>query len=300
MDDQAIHSFAVENHGLIDRLTVLGNGGTDELIASRLNHGHWSQIHPGVYQIGVTPITWRGRLRAATLAAGPLALVSHRTAAQLWGLEGIAFAPIELTVPVAHLPIPGGVLVHRTRRRMVGTLVDAIPVTPVERAILDSAWYVPTSTVEQIYDSGIRQKLTSPALMAECLCEFGTKGVKGRSKVISVLDGRRTGPPLGSPAETFILRKMRLAGIEEPERQFVVVLPDGTIAVLDFAWPRRVKAIEIDGLATHASGRDLELDLIRQNLILEIGWQLRRFSARTVRQNPSLVVAEIARFLAAA
>ncbi len=182
---------------------------------------------------------------------------------------------------------------------MERTLIDAIPVTSAERSILDSAWYVPTATVERLYDSGMRQRIITAERMADCLYTFGTKGVKGRSKVLAVLDGRRTGPLLGSPAETLILRRMRHAGIEEPERQYVVVLRDGTIAVLDFAWPPPLKAVEIDGLTTHSSGRQLEQDLSRQNLVFEVGWQLRRFSARLVRQNPDLVVAEIARFLAA-
>jgi very-short-patch-repair endonuclease len=89
------------------------------------------------------------------------------------------------------------------------------------------------------------------------------------------------------------------AGVEEPVRQFVVILPDGSTALLDFAWPHRLKAIEIDGLVAHATARQLELDLIRQNLLFEIGWQLRRFAARTVQRQPALVRADIAAFLAA-
>lgn len=299
MDLDAIHAFGAANHGLVDRPTIHQNGGTDEAVAALVSGGHWTQIHAGVYRIGVTPLTWRGRLRAATLAAGPLAVVSHRTASQLWGLQGISFAAIELTVPIGHLPTPEGIIVHRTRRPIEQCSVDAIPVVPVERAILDSAAYVPTATVEQLYDSGIRLRLTHPEKMAECLFVHGKRGVKGRSKVIAVLDGRRSGPTLGSPAETFILRRMRLAGIEEPERQFVLVLADGTIAILDFAWPKRVKAIEIDGLEAHSTARQLELDLIRQNLILEAGWQLRRFTGRFVMRNPRSVIQEIAQFLAA-
>lgn len=114
-----------------------------------------------------------------------------------------------------------------------------------------------------------------------------------------VLDGRRVGAALGSPAETRTLRLIREAGFEEPERQFVVVLPDGSIAVVDFAWPPRLKAIEVDGLVAHASARQLEEDLLRQNLLFRAGWQLRRFAARTVQQHPALVRDEIARFLAA-
>jgi very-short-patch-repair endonuclease len=299
VDYEAVHGFAGLNYGLVDRLTVHQSGGTDEVIATLVERGHWTPIHPGVYRVGVTPLTWQGRLRAATLAAGPLAAVSHRTASQLWGLQGVPFAPIELTVPVAHLPTPGGVIVHRTRRPFEPMVVDAIPVTPVERSIVDSAAYLSTAAVEQLYDSAIRQKLTTPAKVVECLEVCCRMGIKGRSKVIRVLDGRRSGSPLGSPAETAILRRMRLAGIEEPERQFMLILPDGSVAILDFAWPRRVKAVEIDGLETHSTARQLEGDLVRQNLILEVGWQLRRFTGRMVIQHPKLVVAEIARFLAA-
>ena len=299
MDSESIQTFAMSNYGLVDRQTIHEAGGSDAFIRTRVDRGFWRPLYPGVYQVGHAPLGWNGRLRAATLAAGPLAVVSHRTAAQLWGLEGIVYPRIELTVPNAHLPVPDGILVHRTRRRLEGAVAQGIPVTTVERTILDSAWYLNISIIEQLYDSGIRQRLTTPLRMADCIDEFAKKGVRGRSKVISVLDDRRVGGLLGSPAETRILRKMRLAGIEEPERQFIVILPDGSVAVLDFAWPPPLKAVEIDGLAAHATARQLEDDLTRQNLLFEVGWKLRRFTGRAVRNQPDLVVAEIARFLAA-
>jgi very-short-patch-repair endonuclease len=71
------------------------------------------------------------------------------------------------------------------------------------------------------------------------------------------------------------------------------------LILLDLAWPSRWKAVEIDGLATHASGKAFEYDLDRQNLIWDCGWQLRRFPARVVLKNPSLFVAEVRAFLAA-
>ncbi|HJU81278.1 MAG TPA: hypothetical protein VJ796_05965 [Acidimicrobiia bacterium] len=284
---------------MVDRATVLEAGGSDDFIQVRLQNRIWRAVHSGVYLLGAAPLTWRGRLRAATLACGPDSLISHRTAAQLWGLDLPRFPRIEVTVPYTHGPTPEGLLVHRTRRRMVRAEIDAIPVTPTERAILDCAWMMSTPGVELLYDSAIRQRLLSPFSMADCLAEFGTKGVRGRHKVASVLDSRRVGSPLGSAAETQALRLIQEAGVEEPVRQFVVILPDGSTALLDFAWPHRLKAIEIDGLVAHATARQLELDLIRQNLLFEIGWQLRRFAARTVQRQPALVRADIAAFLAA-
>jgi hypothetical protein len=294
-----LYQQASDAYGLVDRSTILEAGGTDAFIQVRLDNRTWKAVHPGVYLLGAAPLTWRGRLRAATLACGPESLISHRTAAQLWSLDGPRQARIEVTVPYTHGPIPDEVLVHRTRRRMVRTEVDAIPVTPVERTILDCAWMMATPGVEMLYDSAVRQSLLTPMSMAECLAEFGTRGVRGRLKVASILDNRRVGSPLGSAAETRTLSLIRQAGVEEPVRQLLVRLPDGTTALLDFAWPPRLKAVEIDGLIAHATARQLELDLMRQNMLFEIGWQLRRFSARTVLRQPRLVAEEIARFLAA-
>ncbi|HET6772403.1 MAG TPA: hypothetical protein VFH36_03780 [Acidimicrobiales bacterium] len=63
-----------------------------------------------------SPRTWHGRALVAVLAAGPDALVSHRNAAHLWGLDG--FGPpgrIEVTVPRHSRPgARPGVTVHES------------------------------------------------------------------------------------------------------------------------------------------------------------------------------------------
>jgi len=297
MDLTAIYRFAKANYGLVTRAELLQAGFTDHMIQRRLASGEWRLIHPGVYQIDASALSWHARLRAATMAAGPEALVSHRTALQLWSLEGLNVAPIELTIPFGRLPVPRGVIVHRTRRGMSASVVAGIPATSADRAILDSARYLPTPMLEQVYDSGVRQRIVTPTSMAKCLNEFAVPGVRGRKKVIAMLDDRKDGNPLGSPAETSVLRLLREAGVEEPHRQYVIVV-GGRLIILDLAWPP-LKAVEIDGLTTHASAAALAYDLDRQNLILGAGWQLRRFPARTIRQNPRLVVAEIKAFLAA-
>jgi hypothetical protein len=60
------------------------------------------------------PETWRGRLLAALLWAGPEAFVSHRSAAALYGLDGFPEGSIEITAPYAD-PVRG-VKVHRSKR----------------------------------------------------------------------------------------------------------------------------------------------------------------------------------------
>jgi len=297
--DTQIMQWAQKNYSLIDRKTAFELGATHRSILTRVDRGQWCPIHPGVYFIGAGPLSWNAQLRAATLAAGPHAVASHRAAAVLWELDGFHKAPIEITVPMGKGPTPEGTIVHRTRRPIEPVYVDAIPVTPVERTILDNAWSMPPSIVEQQYESGLRKRLTTPARVADCVVEQGGFGVRGAKKITRILDARRPGRPTGSPAETFLLTHLRRAGIEEPARQYAVVLSDQTVAVLDFAWPCLCKGVEIDGLDAHGSAQALEYDLVRQNLLFEANWELRRYAARSVRRHPEHVVDSIARFLAA-
>lgn len=297
--DEELASFAAANYSLITRAEVLAAGGSDRVIARRIDTHRWYEEHSGVYRVSPVPLDWRGLLRAATLAAGPQAVASHRAAVVLHGLDGIQRAPIEITVPYGKRPEPRGVIVHRTRRPIEPMIVHAIPVTGPERTTLDIAWSHPSSIVELVYESSIRLGLTTPSLVADLVALQGGWGVRGTGKVLRILDARKTRHPTGSPAETILLRRMRLAGIEEPVCQHVVPLPDGTVAVIDFAWPGRLKGVEVDGLDAHAAAHRLEADLRRQNLLFEVRWQLRRFSGRQITRHPDEVVDAIGRFLAA-
>jgi very-short-patch-repair endonuclease len=295
--ESLINDGAANDYGLTIRPRVLGLGGTDRMIATRLANQRWREVQAGVYLVGVTPLSWHGLLRAATLAAGDAAVASHRAAVMLWGLDGLSTRLLELTVPVGRGPVPVGVIVHRTRRPIPRAVVEGIPVTSVERTILDAACCLPPLVVETAFESAARRRLTTPQKMGICLAEQGGPGVRGRGVVVRLLDQRRPGRAAGSPAETHLLHRMRRAGVEEPVRQHPIPLPDGTVAVVDFAWPGRRKAVEVDGLDAHSSAQALDSDLKRQNLIMQTVWSLRRFSARMVRRHPDQVVEEIIRFI---
>ena len=69
------------------------------MIKFRMRSGRWRLLHPGVY-VTFTGVPGRGaRLWAAVLSAGPGAMLSHQTAAELQGLADKATNPIHVTVP---------------------------------------------------------------------------------------------------------------------------------------------------------------------------------------------------------
>jgi hypothetical protein len=297
-DEGEVRKVAAAGHGLVDRQTATGMGASDTVIARRIVEGTWKPIHPGVYDLDVTPKPWVSRVHAAVLAGGPETVASHRTAGMLWGLDGIGGRVIELTVPVAKGPTPRDVIVHRTRRRLPYMLVEAVPTTVVERTLLDLAALLPPIVLEKVMMSALHKHLTTADAVAVAIAVQGGRGVRGTRKLrrtLALVDGGIT----GSPSEVEFMALLRKAPIPQPVCQFEIRFPEGDHVFPDFAWTDRRKCVEVDGFDAHGTPEALEQDLIRQNRLLELGWELRRFSARQIRRDPIGVIDEIVRFVQA-
>lgn len=277
---------------------VLELGGSDDLIAHWLNSGFWVRVHSGVYQVDRRPLDWESRLLGAVFAAGPDAAVSHRAAFKLWELEGIGSAPVEITMGFGNLAVPQGVIVHRSRRERESCLVQGIPVTTVERTLLDCSSQLPTLTIGKALDSAIRKNLTTVDSVYDHLVAKGGRGVRGTRRLRWVIQERLHETATGSGSEFELLYHMQMAFLPRPELQFPLFPMNGR-RVPDFYWPDLGKAVEVDGIDTHSSAEKLDDDLKRQNELMDMGIDLRRFSAREVRRNAKQVVSQIRQFLEA-
>lgn len=235
---------------------------------------------------------------AAILAAGPEAFASHRAGLVLWELDGISSAPIEITVPFALGPVPEGTIVHRTRRPVDSTVIGSIPVTSIERTLLDSAAVLKPFVLSKAVESALRRRLTTVERLYQYLKEVGGRGVTGTRRLRWVLNQRVADTATGSGSETEALIHLRRGGVPEPILQHRLIDGDGSPIVPDFYWPDVAKAVEVDGLDAHDSADKLDRDLQRQNKLLDIGIDLRRFSARLVRRDPERFVREVKTFLA--
>jgi hypothetical protein len=295
-DEGKVRELAAEHHGVVNRDSVIRAGGTDEAIQTRVDRGSWRQLHPGVYYLNVTAPTWAVRLYAAVLAGGPGAVASHRAAGMMWDLEGFQSRALEVTVPYSYRPEPAGTIVHRTRRPLPREHLESIPVTTVERTVLDLAAILPGPALEKAVQSAIRRELTTIDRLAAIVSEQGGRGVRGSKKLRRAIvdaDYDKT----GSPAEVDMIQLIRKAPIPQPISQYEVDLPSGDHAYPDFAWPDRSKFVEVDGFGAHGTPVAFERDLIRQNMLLELGWEMRRYSAALIRRDPSGVIRDLQRFI---
>jgi hypothetical protein len=96
--DERARGLAGRQESVIHRDQLRAAGLSDSQIKTRVRDGRLVRKHAAVYLMGGAAFTFRGRVRAALLAAGPDAFASHTTAAQLWGPTRGPVA-IEVTVP---------------------------------------------------------------------------------------------------------------------------------------------------------------------------------------------------------
>ncbi|HEX6286249.1 MAG TPA: hypothetical protein VFZ80_02100 [Acidimicrobiia bacterium] len=252
----------------------------------------------GVWYLNVTPATWRTEVLAATLTSGRHAVASHRTAGAIYQLDGIYGRILEVTVPYSNQPAPPGVILHRTRRSIAPTSFESLIVTSPARTLLDLAAFLPDRVLEKAMASAFRKRLTTPDEFDSTIGRLGGRGVGGTRRARRVL--RAVANDLsGSVAEVDLAQLIRDAPIPSPVQQLRVELPGGRHAYPDFAWPDRMRIAEVDGLETHASQDQLASDLDRQNQLLDLGWEIRRWPAQTVRREPQRVIGELTRFVLA-
>src|SRR4051794_25293488 len=92
--DLAMAEMASLQHGLVAhrQLTAIGLG--DDAIKYRHRVGRLHPVHRGVYAVGHSRIGLHGDWMAAVLAGGEGALLSHWSAARLWGLTGGRLRPV--------------------------------------------------------------------------------------------------------------------------------------------------------------------------------------------------------------
>lgn len=296
-----LRAIASRQRNVITRPQLEGIGWSDRRTEQAIGQGWLQCLHPGVYLMGAAPPDWHQRLLAAVRAAGDGAEASHRSALDLRGLLGPPPAVVEVSAPHNGNPRPRGVVLHRTRRLEPVSVVKGIECSSVERALLEASALVAQVAVEKAFSAAWRRGLTSPEKCDRYLEHHAGKGRRGVTRFRAVVElYLGTGRAPGSDGEVAFLRAIRAAGIEEPVRQFLVSLPDGSKATVDFAWPARRKLVEFVGLEVHADSRAHAADTLREDdIITATGWQLRRFAPETLRTSPEELAHRVIRFLGA-
>jgi Transcriptional regulator, AbiEi antitoxin len=280
MDERVIRqllAIARSQHGLIALRQAVALGVTKDAVDVAIARGWLRRVRRGVYAVsGAPPSRWEA-VMAAALAAGPDAVVSHRSAATIHGFTGLIADLPELTVPHERRLQLAGVRIHRSRNLAPGDLETrrGVRLTTPVRTVIDITGTTSEYLLGRILDDGAIRRLWTADLVAARVEQLGGRGREGTVRLRRLLDDRRgEGHPEGH-LEQKVLRVLKRAKdkIPPPVVHYRVVL-GGRVFDMDLAWPEHRLDGEVDGYLAHSQRSDFERDRRRANVLGAHGWQM--------------------------
>ncbi len=268
--DRQVASVAGRQHGAISIWQLHAAGLSDDAVLTRRRNGRLHRLHRGVYAVGhIAPSNAR-RWMAAVLAlgaasgrSGATAALSHRSAAELWGLLRPSNGPVDVSMSSrGGKRNRRGIRIHRPVALAASeiTVLRGIPVTSSARTLADLRAVVPRGEFRR----AVRQ--------ADFL-------------------GLPTGPDVGSDRTR-----------SELERRFLwlcrrhrLPLPAVNLRVgwltVDFCWVEQKLAVETDGYRAHRGRAAFEEDRARDLELHIRGYEVLHLSHPQVFDEPRRVVA---------
>lgn len=228
---------------------------------------------------------WRDRVREAVLAAGPGALASGRSAAQLWGLR-LGPASVEVWTPASPLRLPGVVPSVRHDIATVDVVTMLLQISPLRtEAELTTAAEALSVPLDQL------------ARRAGQWVDGRGPHVRSVRALIDHLDGAAR-PDSGLEARFLaVLDRAGLLRRAVLHHRIGIGSPGHTIE-LDIAFTERKVAVELDGWAYHRSKESFAGDRTRDVELSALGWVVLRFTHADVERRAVWVVQQLRRTLA--
>ncbi len=283
--------------GVLTRRQVLDAGLTRELIAVKLQRGSWQRIHTGVYAAFSGRPSREAALWAAVLAAGPGAMLSHHTAAELDRLADTPSSLIHVTVPSYRRirPKPGLVLHYSARATQAVHPARTPPRTRVEETVID-LWQAAGSMDDAVswVLRGLGRRLTTQAKLRDSM--QARAKLHSRALLSELLDQDMAG--LHSILEFRYVRDVeRPHGFPKGTRQ-AVAARGGRRVYRDKLYDEYKLVVELDGRISHPDETRWD-DTYRDNAAAVDGLTTLRYGTVALITAPCQVAAEIAKLLAA-
>jgi very-short-patch-repair endonuclease len=265
----ALQRLATEQHGILTRSQLLDAGVGPKTVDHWIKTGRLIRLLQGVYALGHRPPSPHAKTMAAVLACGPQAVLSHRSAAQLWGLIRYP-GPIEITA--------------RTRRRRPGVIVHESQLTDED---ITRHWGIPTTTAARTL-TDLAHTL-DPAGLTRAVNAARLNRHLTLDDVPARLRNGQTPRPTRSAFEDAFLIFCARHRLPRPEINAIVAGYE-----VDAYWPAKKLVAELDGEHYH---QDFETDRAKDADLVEAGLRVVRLTWDRLTQQPRREASRFRRLL---
>lgn len=270
----------VQQGGLAAGPELTTTGLSRSAVARAVREGRLRRVARGLYATG--PVDAHQRLAR-------VGVLSHTTAAALWGLDLMAPAGTHVTVPRNHSRSRvAGVSVHRADLPPDAVTERAgLPASSPLRTVLDCLRLLPRSHAVVLADSALRAGLVAVDDLRAAAAEAAGPGSARVRRAVALTD-----PLSGSALET-LLRLVLVDGGIRLRSQVVMRDRHGVIGRVDFLLLDAPVVVEADGFAYHADRDAYRTDRRRTNALVAAGYRVLRFSWEDVVERPEHVLATV-------
>jgi len=258
--DSAIAMIAAPQHGVVTHYQLLALGLTERMIWYRIKIGRLHPLHRGVYAVGHVPVSPHAHAIAAVLACGPGALLSHSSAATLWGVTKEWSSPLEVTASSARRR--SRLRIHRSKTLTAGdrAVHFGIPATSPARTLLDNANSLTDGEIARAISDLRHARYLSLADLDELLTRHPPCRAANRLRKHT-----KNAPhtPTRSPFEDDFLPFLERYGLPKPEINTHIAGHE-----VDVLFRAHKLVVELDGWEFHSgrtafeSDRDRDADLL--------------------------------------
>jgi very-short-patch-repair endonuclease len=229
---------------------------------------------------------------AAVLASGGAAVLSHWTAAALWGIRPNSRTRIDVTVP--H-PSRSSDLIRRHISRVPEderTLEEGLPVTSVPRTILDLAPTESDEAVANLIREAEFRNLFDRLSLWDLIERYpGRRGVHRLRTALERLKSEPPGRRRGRLEERFapFLRRHRLP---LPRFNDWIILGPKLLQV-DCHWPGTGQIVELDGWEGHRTKSAFRADRARDRALRVAGYSVTRLTWAQLEDEPEAIASDL-------
>jgi hypothetical protein len=221
-------------------------------------------------------------------------VISHGSAASLWGLHAPSTDPVTVTMVGAYSGSRRpGLVVHRVSELDRRDLRHrhGLPVTAPARMLLDLTPTLSTRELEQLIDECLVRRLTSRTAIGEMLDRY--PGRAGSARLRALIDPARPTTLTRSQGEELMLALVRRGGLPAPECNIKVQGWE-----VDFLWRRERVIVEADSWRFHGLQRSYERDHTRDTDLERACFHVLRLTWYQLEFEPEACLVAIATALA--